>query len=696
MTGKEIIIVPKGVDFIGNWKDFDITKLVFPHIMNKKITGCGFTEYFLRNPYNVILCSPRRMLLENKMSQHSNIYYFKNDLELSADYEKGVDKVDRAKMLSITTNPITQSKYQQKQKALREAIKIHVDALKIDLMNYVNQCQVSNSPCKILVTYDSFKYVKETLGNLIGSFMIAVDEFQSIFVDSRYKADTELSFLKHLTGLNQVCFLSATPMLEKYMNMVDEFKNIKYYELDWISQDPKRVTKSILDYKFCTRSVLEEAYRIVNTYKTLGHDSEYLVVNDSQGNLQKIYSNEAVLFLNSVTSICTIIKHFGLKPEEVNVLCARTEDNEKKVRKAFGLTKRKLPTPIGSIPKLGEPHKMFTFCTRTVYLGADFYSSCAKTFIFSDANYETLAVDILLDLDQILGRQRLDENPWRNRASIFIRTTDDLRDQNAFNRWIGKKTNSTNNLLNVYSRSSDSEKESIIMKFKQGIFAAKYKEDYVSVNKIQNSSTPVFNNLVLVSELRAFEVQNIEYAEQFIVKSSLNQNYSTQVYNSSTDILFKSLKESFDNLSTFRDKMIYLRDVMQKEDPEIFNNLLNSIPLNFKNYITYLTPSEIASANYVECNLRALIDAKINNQSSSSTLTQDILGTFKVGERYENSWIKDKLLEIYQKYNYKTGSRASIVSKAIDLEIWFDVEEVRYVDKTIKKRVRGYKISGIK
>ena len=696
MTGKEIITVPKGVDFIGNWKDFDITKLVFPHIMNKRITGCGFTEYFLRNPYNVILCSPRRMLLENKMSQHSNIYYFKNDLELSADYEKGVDKVDRAKMLSITTNPITQSKYQQKQKALREAIKIHVDALKIDLMNYVNQCQASNSPCKILVTYDSFKYVKETLGNLIGSFMIAVDEFQSIFVDSRYKADTELSFLKHLTGLNQVCFLSATPMLEKYMNMVDEFKNIKYYELDWISQDPKRVTKSILDYKFCTRSVLEEANRIINTYKTLGHDSEYLVASDGQGNLRKIYSTEAVLFLNSVTSICTIIKHFGLKPEEVNVLCARTEDNEKKVRKAFGLTKRKLPNPIGSIPKLGEQHKMFTFCTRTVYLGADFYSSCAKTFIFSDANYETLAVDILLDLDQILGRQRLDENPWRNRASIFIKTTDDLRDQNAFNKWIGKKINSTNNLLNVYSRSSDSEKESIIMKFKQGIFAAKYKEDYVSVNKIQNSSTPVFNNLVLVSELRAFEVQNIEYAEQFIVKSSLNQNYSTQVYNSSTDDLFKSLKESFDNLSTFRDKMIYLRDVMQREDPEIFRNLLNSVPLNFKNYITYLTPSEIAGANYTECDLKRLIDAKINNQSNSSTLTQDILGTFKVGERYENSWIKDKLLEIYQKYNYKTGYRANIVSKAIDLEIWFDVEPVQYTDKLIKKRVRGYKILGIK
>lgn len=50
---------------------------------------------------------------------------------------------------------------------------------------------------------------------------------------------------------------------------------------------------------------------------------------------------------------------------------------------------------------------MFTFCTRTVYLGADFYSLCARSFIFSDSNIDSLAVDISEDLPQILGRQRL-------------------------------------------------------------------------------------------------------------------------------------------------------------------------------------------------------------------------------------------------------------------------------------------------
>lgn len=64
---------------------------------------------------------------------------------------------------------------------------------------------------------------------------------------------------------------------------------------------------------------------------------------------------------------------------------------------------------------------MFTLCTRTVYLGADFYSTCARSFIFSDANIDCLSVDISLDLPQILGRQRLDCNPWKNCAELYYK-----------------------------------------------------------------------------------------------------------------------------------------------------------------------------------------------------------------------------------------------------------------------------------
>ena len=65
---KQIINVPKGIRFLSDWPDFELPEI--PTIINKSITGCGFTEYCIRGPQNVILCSPRKILLENKEKQH--------------------------------------------------------------------------------------------------------------------------------------------------------------------------------------------------------------------------------------------------------------------------------------------------------------------------------------------------------------------------------------------------------------------------------------------------------------------------------------------------------------------------------------------------------------------------------------------------------------------------------------------------
>ena len=76
------IIVPSGIRYVteGDWYNLD--RFPFPHILDKVLTGCGFTEYCLRNQQHLILCSPRRLLLQNKEDQHQGeLYYFKNDLE---------------------------------------------------------------------------------------------------------------------------------------------------------------------------------------------------------------------------------------------------------------------------------------------------------------------------------------------------------------------------------------------------------------------------------------------------------------------------------------------------------------------------------------------------------------------------------------------------------------------------------------
>jgi hypothetical protein len=158
---------------------------------------------------------------------------------------------------------------------------------------------------------------------------------------------------------------------------------------------------------------------------------------------------------------------------------------------------------------------MFTFCTRTVYLGADFYSTNARTFIFSDSNINCLAVDISMDLEQIIGRQRLNKNPWKNTATMYVKTTNPSHKttQEEFDSLLDQKTSKTNRLLETFVDTKDNNKWDLADTYQKVAKVYHYRDDYVAVTRIINQTTgevvklqPVFNELVLITEERAFEL----------------------------------------------------------------------------------------------------------------------------------------------------------------------------------------------
>ena len=84
---KTKIIVPRGIRYISEWTNFHLPD--FPSIIDKQITGCGFTEFCLTSNDNVILVSPRKILLENKTEQHpGEVFYATTGLEKQVDFEK--------------------------------------------------------------------------------------------------------------------------------------------------------------------------------------------------------------------------------------------------------------------------------------------------------------------------------------------------------------------------------------------------------------------------------------------------------------------------------------------------------------------------------------------------------------------------------------------------------------------------------
>ena len=662
-------VVPRGIRFISELgTDFRFYKLPVKCIINKQLPGCGFTEYCLRGPENVILCSPRKMLLKNKKDQHGReVYLVVNELEKEVAVDKDLSKVDKSQAFIDTLKEMVHGKDTVYNRLMNE------------IKDYLGERKYLGKPAKILVTYDSYRIAKDILTSLgiFQSFYTIIDEFQTILHDSKFKSDTELDFLYHLQQSHSALFVSATPMLEEYLNMLDEFDGLPYINMDWGKEDSTRVLRPSLKV-LTMKSVGTKLPEIIQSYKDGNFERAIRMVN---GYPREIISDEAVFYVNSVNHITSIIKKCELKPEEVNILCSDTPDNLKKIQKKLGKKFK-----IGEVPLEGEKPKMFTFCTRTVYLGADFYSLCARSFIFSDSNIDSLAVDISEDLPQILGRQRLFANPWKNEAIFYYRSTCDYRkiSQKEFDKEIERKKRATNNLLRSFESAPDDAKFDLAEKYQKDAKASNYKDDYIAVNEHQGGTLiPVLNNLVLVNEIRAFRIQQIDYKDRFTVFSTIHNSLS------SDDIINQRVSEfleQYQKLGTFKAKLRYLCEFG-------FNDNVISIVLdqigehdNIKSYYTALGPQKLRALGYD----RYKIEKELGIVTFSYELLEStIYNEFKVGDKLTLSGIKDRLGYLYSSINY------TAVPKATDLEKFFEVRPIVIYEKKdngSRKQIKGYEL----
>ena len=669
---REKIIIPRGIRYISEWNEFRFNKFPNKCIINKQLPGCGFTEYCINGPENVILCSPRKMLLENKKDQHpDDVYLVVNEMEKESEVDKDLSKEPKS------VNIDEEGDEKKDNSEIYERLYREIDT-------YTYQRYLNNQPAKILVTYDSYRIVKDILEKLriFDRFITVVDEFQSILHDSRFKSNTELGFLLHLQQSPTAYFVSATPMMEKYLEMLDEFKDLPYFDLDWEAADSSRIIRPSLKV-LTMKSVGTKAEEVIQSY--LSGDFEEITVMRN-GQPVKVISDEAVFYVNSVNHIISMIKKNNLTPEQCNILCSRTDDNAKRIKRKLG---KKFV--IGKVPKKTEKPKMFTFCTRTVYLGADFYSLCARSFIFSDSNSDCLAVDIAEDLPQILGRQRLQDNPWKNTANFYYRITADYREmkESDFQAILDRKTKDTESLLRAYGEVSlDEDKYTLAKNYQILAKSQNYKDNYVAVNKVINSQTgnvilkPVTNKLVLVNEIRAFQIQQVDYRDRFSVFSSIRSNLTKD------DIINRDVTRFlciYDTLTTMLEKFKMLCEYPVSK--EVIQIVLDQIADSdeIKSYYLLLGPDRLKKLHYNITNIRRELGIVT---FSPELLNNTIHQNFNQGEKYTLANLKAKLGDLYSSISY------TAVPKANDILEYFEVKEVQntmLVDG-VKKRIRSYEL----
>ena len=249
-----------------------------------------------------------------------------------------------------------------------------------EIRHYIDRCK-GQQPVKLMVTYDAFPRVHTLLKQTGMDFHIIVDEYQEILAACIYRNSAIRKLLSELEHLPKVTYLSATPI--RYGFVPDELSSLPQYEIRWSN------TMRVKPFTIKAKNPMSLVVNMIRNHKA----GKPMVIG-------KYEVKEYFFFVNSVKTIGYIIEEAALTQDEVKIICADTGQNRVK------LNGFKIENATGA-------NRTFTFCTKTVFLGADFHSDAGLAVIVSDGNAESSLLDVSTDIVQIAGRIRTKSNPFR-------------------------------------------------------------------------------------------------------------------------------------------------------------------------------------------------------------------------------------------------------------------------------------------
>ena len=598
----------------------DLLPIYGKFILNKTLTGGG-TSLFLNSGLMVVIISPRIQVLKNKHKQYPDSFLF--HIPQCGDRPSAI---------------------KQKMEELNSYLHLHYGLTPFG----------QPPPAKILVTLDSVGKVLSVLEScsIIDKFLFVVDEFQCLMGDAIFKGTVDMNFLVNIDNrARRICYLSATPIPEIYLDYIPQLANLPYYKLQWdpaVIEEPtlkvRQMKKGENAVKLCTE--------LIQKYRNNGYFERKII----QGNV--VYSREACIFLNEVKSIIRIIEKNNLLPEEVTILCSESKSSE--LPKGF--------TIGGLCTDRNNPiNKTFTFCTKASFEGVDFYSTNASTYIFIDGGKEWLSLDVAIDLSQILGRQRLDSNPFRHDATLYYKTVPNPVTEVEFRQKQSEMEQTTKERLDMYDASQEQSKKWLVDLHLKISPEEKFVSDYVDVIQENGQSTLGFNYLVMAAKWNRWYQRRYYYSNSHQLISGIQ---------SALGIGRKPVEvrdfESWYNNASDKDKLAGYADFRNKYpqyDEWIFQNPF--IDLRFHQWYATLGYSTLKRVNFKE-------DKVINIYNEYCV--QDLIKTacinaFEVGKIYSLKDVKNMLQQIYDHAGF-SGKTA----KATDLGTYLCSQKVQRTD----------------
>lgn len=589
----------------------NVLPFIGKYILDKSLTGCGGTEFFINSGHPLVLVSPRTGVLVNKSQQHPECHLFRD----------------------TTDTPLLQ---------LKEGLRLYLD--KCSGIFGINKVPV------ILVTLDSAKYVIEELKfrGIIDNFLFLTDEFQCLISDAAFKGKVDLEFLTMLDAeAKNICYMSATPIDETYLSALPEFQNVGYYKIGW---DPDVIVeptvKEIMMKKGETASNIIS--RIISDYRCNGYFKRIFI------NGTNYDATEAVFFINEVKTIFQIIKANNLQPKEVTVLISASNKNASKKENAKYLIQQP------STDRVNPINTPFTFCSKASFEGRDFYSKSAFTYIFLDGKKDWEVHDTSIEIPQMLGRQRLDDNPFKYNAEIYYRTKPTVQCEAEYMKSIMDKLHESQTILDSFNNGDEYLKKSLVNVVKNRDPNNAYLTNYLDVVDDVNGNFGLKTNLLVAAAEHNLATNKAYFYSNPLFLTTAIRNQMATCNTKPSEL--RDFEKQFNEAVSFQKRM-ELYATFLSTFPNYAPLLLRNpfIELKYHEYYNHFGPAELQRLNYDE--------TAIENEMYRQQIIIQCRNYFQLGRQYPALEVKSALQSIYDSIGYNRTATATQLSEYLVVQM---------------------------
>lgn len=300
------------------------------------------------------------------------------------------------------------------------------------------------------------------------------------------------------------------------------------------------------------------------------------------------------------------------------------------------------------------------------------------TFVFINAGKEWQTLDIILDIPQILGRQRLDINPFRHDAVIYYKTKPNCMTTAEFKAQQKAMELGTERFINEFKNAPDSMKERLIKLVRDRAEDKKFVDDYVDVLQVNGRQTLGINTLVQVAAWNKWQQRTHYYSHSCQLTTSIQSTIAMNVKPNEVknfETWYYSAKDN-DRLKGYSD----FRNTYSCFDTFILQNPF--IDIRHHSWFDVLGYPELMRLNFDVQKVEQEYDYHCNHEP----IIRKCRKAFTVGNFYTKPEVKKTLQQIYDSLGL-VGKKA----KASKLSQYISVRE-RMITSADGKRRECYGI----